>query len=105
MVSNPAGTRFETRLVNYLLTKGFPYAERRARNGKKDRGDLSGIPGICVEAKAVKRIALAEWMDEAVTEQENAGAQLTYVIFPRKNHHIGRAYVLCELDQWIEEHR
>ena len=44
-------------------------------------------------------------MDEAVTEQENAGAQLTYVIFPRKNHHIGRAYVLCELDQWIEEHR
>lgn len=85
--------------------KGFPYAERRAQSGTKDKGDLAGVPGVCVEFKNVKRISLAEWMDEAIVEQKNAGAQLTFVIFPRKNHHIGRAYVLCELDQWLEEHK
>ena len=103
-MSNPRGTRFETRLVHYLVDQGFKYAERRARNGKKDRGDIAGIPAVCIEAKAHKGFDLAGWMDEAIVEAENAGASLTYVIFPRKNHHIGRAYVLCELDQWIREH-
>lgn len=103
-MTNPNGTRFETRLVRYLAEKGFPYAERRVRSGSKDRGDVSGVPGICIEAKAVKKFDLAGWVDESLVEQANAGAQLTYVVFPRKNHHIGRAYVLCELDQWIKEH-
>lgn len=104
-MTNPAGTRFETRLVKYLVERGFTYAERRARSGAKDKGDIAGIPGVCIEAKAVKRIDLAGWMDEATLERENAGAQIGVVIFPRKNHHIGKAYVLQELDQWIEEHR
>ena len=104
-MTNPAGTRFESRLVKHLQERGFPLAERRVRSGAKDRGDVSGIMDICIEAKAVKRIALAEWLDEAIVERDNAHAALTFVIFPRKNHHIGRAYVLCELDQWIEEHK
>lgn len=104
-MTNPNGTRFETRLVRYLAEKGFPYAERRVRSGSKDRGDVSGIPGVCIEAKAVKRLAIPEWVDESLVEQINAGAQLAYVIWPRKNHHIGRAFVVCELDQWIEEHK
>ena len=104
-MTNPAGTRFESRLVKYLNERGFPLVERRVRSGAKDKGDISGLMDTVIECKAVKRIALAEWMDEAIAERDNAHAALTFVIFPRKNHHIGRAYVLCELDQWLEERR
>lgn len=102
-MSNPKGTRFETRLVNYLVERlQNPSIERRARNGKNDRGDVAGLP-LVIEAKNVKRIDLAGWMDEAIQEAKNAGVERCVVIFPRRNHAIGRAYVLMELDQFIKE--
>ena len=101
-MSNPAGTHFETRLVKWFNEHDFPYVERRARSGRNDKGDIAGLPGVCIEAKNVKALNLAGWMDEALTEQKNAGAQIGVVIFPRKNHETGRAYVLMELDQFAE---
>lgn len=101
-MSNPNGTRWETRLVKWFNENGWPYVERRARSGRNDRGDLAGLPGICVEAKNVKALSLAKWMDEALVEQVNAGAQFTCVIFPRKNCETKRAYVLMELEQFAK---
>lgn len=101
-MSNPNGTRWETRLVKWFNENGWPQVERRARNGRKDRGDLTGLVSIVVEAKNVKRIELAKWMDEALVEQANDGAQQAVVIFPRKNCETKRAYVLMELQQYAE---
>ena len=100
--SKTKGTAWESRLVSYLQSHGFPYAERRALAGSNDRGDVTGIPGVVIEAKNTKVIALAEWMDETVVETLNARASLGFCIFPRRNHTTGRAYVLMELDQFIE---
>ena len=101
-VSNPKGTQWETRLVRYLVDKGFPYVERRARSGRNDKGDLSGLPGIVIEAKNVKALNLAGWIDELVVEKRNAGVEQGAVIFPRKSHTTGLAYVLLELDDYLE---
>lgn len=69
-----AGTRTETAIVEFLRTTGFPYAERRARNGAKDQGDISGLIGGVIEAKDCNRDTLAGWVREATTERDNAGA-------------------------------
>lgn len=82
--SRARGTRWETAIVDYLRANGWPYVERRARNGAKDRGDIAGIPGLVVEAKSTNRIELAAWVGEAETERDNDGAQYGVVWAKRK---------------------
>lgn len=96
------GTAWERRVVDHLAANGFPYAERRALEGTNDRGDVSGLPGVVIECKNAKRVELAGWMDEAVAEKKNAKASVGVVVFPRRNHAIGRAFVVMEMDQFIQ---
>jgi Holliday junction resolvase len=86
--SRDKGTSWETQLVRFLQQHGWPLAERRARRGTRDAGDIAGIAGVCIEAKAEKRIALAEYLDETETEKANAGAALgvAWIKRPRKPH-------------------
>ncbi len=74
--SKQKGTRWETAIVEYLRTNGVSHAERRTFAGAHDKGDISGIPGIVIEAKNEKAISLAAYADEAATEATNAGAAL-----------------------------
>lgn len=69
-----AGTRAETAIANLLRDSGFPYAERRAKTGAKDTGDISGLLGGVVEVKDCAKMSLSGWLKEAKTEQSNAGA-------------------------------
>ena len=66
--SRDRGTKWETAVVAYLQASGWPHAERRALRGKHDRGDLSGVVGLVVEAKSAARVELAAWLDEAKRE-------------------------------------
>lgn len=45
-----AGTRWESAIVAYLIDRGWIHTERRTLNGAIDKGDISGIPGVMVEA-------------------------------------------------------
>jgi hypothetical protein len=78
------GTAWESEIVRYLQAEGFPYAERRALSGARDKGDLTGLPGVVVEAKNESRTDLSGWLNEAHTERDNAGASA------------GDAYVLMD---------
>lgn len=82
-----AGTRHETAVVAYLAANVDDRIERRARNGSKDRGDVSGwrFAGrhICAELKNTTRIALGPWVTEAETERRNADAHVGLVIHKR----------------------
>ena len=60
-----AGTRFESAIVAYLVSRGWRHAERRAKTGALDKGDITGIPGVVIEAKDLR---------EAQVEAEHAGA-------------------------------
>ena len=44
--SRRKGTAWESALVDYLIGKGWPHAERRALNGCNDKGDIAGLPGV-----------------------------------------------------------
>lgn len=82
--SGEKGTRWASELVRYLKTVGVPYAERRSLSGARDRGDISGIPGVVIEAKSVARHALAEWLEEARVERDNDKAAVGFVWFKRR---------------------
>lgn len=86
-----AGTRHETVIARYLTTHVDDRIERRARNGGKDRGDLSGMrlgPSlgggrVVAELKNTARINLAGWAAEAELERGNDDALVGLVISKR----------------------
>ncbi len=86
MVNKPKrrGTAWESEIVRYLQSEGVPAAERRALAGQGDRGDIAGIPGVVIEAKACRAIDLAGFLAEAEAERANDGADLGVVWIKRR---------------------
>jgi len=82
--SRARGTAWEREVVEALRRHGFGRAERRALAGARDLGDVTGIPGVVIEAKNAKTIALAAWLDEANVERANDHADLGVVWFKRR---------------------
>lgn len=80
------GTRGENLVVDALQRAGFVHAERRALNGINDKGDITGIPGLCLEVKFHDSYAgkLGGWVDEAEVERINAKADVAAVWHRRK---------------------
>lgn len=100
-MSNPSGrkgTYWETRLTNWLRTHGWPHAERRARAGICDKGDLTGLGSVVVECKNTKKITLAQFLDEAEVERQHAGAMFGVVCVPRRNHEVGKGYFIMSIE-------
>lgn len=94
-----AGTAFETLVVGYLRNVLHDERiERRAKNGAKDRGDISGLVHmggrIVVECKNTTRTNLAGWATEAEVERGNDDAVAGIVV--HKRHGKGQPG-----DQWV----
>lgn len=68
------GTRWNRTIAVYLASCGWPYAEPRAKNGAKDRGDVTGVAGVMIEAKNAARPRLGQWMAEVRAQTANADA-------------------------------
>ena len=99
-MANPSkakGTAWETAVVGYLRDNGFPWAERRALNGATDKGDVSGIPGVVIEAKAERQISLAGYMDEVAIEVANANASVGVAVVKRQNRSVDQGYAVMTL--------
>ena len=71
--SKQKGTSWESAIIHYLNSFGFD-CERRALSGAMDRGDISGVRGVVIEAKNVRANELASWVDEAEVERLNDDA-------------------------------
>lgn len=99
-MSNPSkakGTAWESAIVSFLQRTGWPYAERRTLAGSKDRGDIAGIPGVVIEAKNTKVIALSSFLDEANLEALNDGADLGVAWIKRRGRTWpGHGYVVMD---------
>lgn len=93
-----AGTSFETSIAGCLARWVDDRIERRARNGSKDRGDISGLRHgghrVVVECKNVRRFDLSGWLAEAELERGNDDALVGLVIHKR----IGKGQ---PLDQYV----
>lgn len=70
---------------------GFPFAERMALGGAKDKGDVKVCPGIVAEVKNCATIKLPQWFREVTAEKENAGAKHAFLVV--KPAGIGRTRV------------
>ena len=78
-MSNPSkrkGTAWESRVVLFLRAVGWPTAERRAPSGAADQGDVAGVLGVCIEAKAVARWSPSKWLRELEVEMTNSGCEV-----------------------------
>lgn len=82
MVNKPKqkGTAAESAVVSFLREHGFPYAERLALQGGKDRGDITGIPSIVAEVKSHQEYSFSAWLKETEVERENADADFGFVV-------------------------
>ena len=87
--SKQKGTAFETAVVGFLRDNGFPYAERAPLSGNKDRGDITGTPGLAWEvkggttAKTASDSLIHGWVVEASVEAANARAEYGFLIVQR----------------------
>lgn len=99
MSANKArGTRWESACVTFLREHGFPWADRVPLSGARDRGDVTVGPGSPVmEMKSQNRHSLAEWLDEAQQEAQNARAPFGVVWFKRRGKaSAGDGFVLMD---------
>lgn len=86
------GTATETAVAKYLATKlddpEDRRIDRRARNGNKDRGDITGLyihgQRLVVEVKDCARTDLPAWTNEAKLEAGNDDALAGLIIAKRK---------------------
>lgn len=89
------GTRAETAVVRLAREMGFPYAERRALTGGKDRGDITGIPGVVIQVKDHAKWSVGAWQRATLTQMVNDGANTSMLVVkvPRKNIKNWDAYI------------
>jgi hypothetical protein len=74
--SKAKGTAWESAIVNWLNDNGHPFAERRALKGNQDCGDITGLPGVVIEAKAAVTQTWGPWLAELAVEMDNDRADV-----------------------------
>lgn len=95
--SRAKGTSWESAVVAYLQSVGWPHAERRAMRGAHDRGDVAGVVGLVCECKRAARVELAAWLDEAKAEAAHAPGDKGVVWFHRRGRSSpGDGFVLMD---------
>ena len=99
-INKKRGTNFETTVVKFLRTAGFPYAERRALHGNLDKGDVTGCGPLVFECKAAKRFELTAWLQETEQERINANADFGVLVVKRQGFGTGEGqYAVMRLDE------
>ena len=107
------GAVFETDVMKFLRSIPGVLAERLTKAGAKDEGDLVVMVAgktYILELKNRKSLNLPEFWAEAEVEALNYAKARgigevppAYVIVKRRNSSIGKAWVICSLEQWIKE--
>lgn len=91
-----SGERTEAEVAAFLEAFGWP-VRRVVQDGRRDRGDLEGLPDFVLQVKDPSTLTLAAWLDD-VERQRKAGAErFGAVIARRRGQPLGRSYVVMEL--------
>lgn len=99
------GTAFESAVVAHIEAHGLP-ARRVALAGSADQGDIHVWDGDgdlhVLECKNRRGYAIAEAVDQAKAEAENAGSMWPVAVLKRNGvGDVGRSFVVMELDDWL----
>lgn len=103
-MANPAkakGTAWETAVVRYLTERGIP-ARRNPQHGAKDIGDIGGVPGFALEAKAEKSYSFAAYVAQARVEARNAGEPFGAAVVKRHRAPVEDGYVVMDLETFAD---
>lgn len=101
--SKQKGTAHETAIVRWLHLNGWPSADRSPLRGNQDKGDITGIPGVCIEAKNCKAFTPSVWLDELAVEMANASAETGVVIAKRRGTtNVDDYYAILPARLWLE---
>lgn len=77
------GARWEQDFADYNSRRTGADLERRVKNGKNDRGDISGMyihgKRVVVECKNCKKFEPSKWLKEAEIERGNDDAEYAIV--------------------------
>lgn len=74
------GRATENQAVEWLREQGWVNAERRRLQGCEDQGDVTGIPGMCIEVKSAAAWKPVQWLRETTVETRNARADIGFVM-------------------------
>ena len=94
--SGRKGSQWETDVAKYLAEE-FPGVERRVKNGVLDRGDITGLGSVVIEAKAERTIDLPGYLKELEVECANADARFGFVFVKNRRHGIGDGYAVLSI--------
>ena len=78
------GSAAELAVAKWLRKLGWIHAERSRAGWTDDRGDIDGMPGVCIEVKAEKKIDIPGYLRELEVEMDNAKAWTGTVIIKRR---------------------
>lgn len=72
------GRETENQAVEWLRAQGWTEAERRRLQGVLDKGDIAGVPGMCIEVKSAATWKPVQWLRETTVETANAGEPIGF---------------------------
>ena len=78
------GSAAELAVAKWLRKLGWIHAERSRAGFQDDRGDIDGMPGVCIEVKNEKKIDLPGYLRELEVEIAHAKAWTGTVIVKRR---------------------
>jgi hypothetical protein len=97
------GSAAELAVAKWLRKLGWIHAERSRAGWQDDRGDIDGLPGICIEVKAEKKIDIPGYLRELEVEIENAKAWTGTVIIKRRGStNVDDWYAVMPAKIWAE---
>jgi hypothetical protein len=97
------GSAAELAVAKWLNRLGWTGAERSRCGWTDDRGDIDGIPGVCIEVKNEKRIDLPGYLRELEVEMKNAKAWAGAVIVKRRGStNPADWYAVMPAQKWAE---
>lgn len=98
--SRDKGKRFERQLASLFREQGYD-ARRTAQycGNTGDASDVTGLPGIHVEAKHVEQMRLYEWIAQAKRDAAAGGGNSLPAVFHKKNN--AEILVSMTLEDWF----
>ena len=97
------GSAAELAVAKWLRKLGWVHAERSRAGWTDDRGDIDGMPGVCIEVKAEKKFDLPGYLRELEVEMENAKAWTGTVIIKRRGSmNVDDWYAVMPAKIWAE---
>ena len=101
--SKRKGSSAEREVAKYLVDNGYKYAERRLAGDTFDKGDISGVNGVCFEIKNHQKMNLAGWVEELKVEMVNAKSDTGVVVHKRKGKtNVADWYATMPFGLWLE---